>query len=354
MRSNVRARTVLFGCLAAAFTTMSIMNGVAEASSLGDFSLEGIGYREAALQQPKTAFFKSEDANGILYASFNGGTNIFIKSSELNELPALNYVYLRSVEFDNADIMAPALDEDDSFNSNPMLGFITYRLPSPASLFGVPDDQFHGYQTLNFYLSVKTDDIFGDEHQMVCKQESRCLVRYMRTYTPVVFYISPPVLYYESFTDLWFDPKNTLHLAQNLQSDEMVFVNTEIAGSKLDYENTVDYDTHFRYYWENRVAGIVGEMPIGHSSDIKMLWEVGHALVSDAEAKHCSYDMSKCYYAMNVPVIFNISSHVGYTSGRQNLTIHGYGFNNETVTVTVAGVDCKVTQYQDESVSCEV
>jgi len=180
------------------------------------------------------------------------------------------------------------------------------------------------------------------------------MVRYMKAYTPVVFYLSPPVIYYESYTEIWFDPKNTLYLSQNLKSDEMVFVNTEIGGSKLDFEFLVDYDTHFRYYYDNKAMGQVGEMPIGHSSDIKMLWEVGHAMVSDTEAKHCSYDMKRCYYAMNVPVVFNISSHIGYTSGGQNLTIHGYGFNNENVTVKVGGVDCKVTQYQDSSVSCEV
>lgn len=100
--------------------------------------------------------------------------------------------------------------------------------------------------------------------------------------------------------------------------------------------------------------GQVGEMPIGHNKNIKMLWEVGYAHVSDVEATHCSYDMQRCYQAMNVPVIFNISSHRGYTSGHQNLTIHGHGFNSPNVTVTVAGVPCQVTQYQEESVSCEV
>jgi hypothetical protein len=35
-----------------------------EASS-GAYYLEGIGYREQALQQPKTTFFQSEDAQGI-------------------------------------------------------------------------------------------------------------------------------------------------------------------------------------------------------------------------------------------------------------------------------------------------
>ena len=31
------------------------------------------------------------------------------------------------------------LSEDDTFNSHPMLGFITYRLPSLSTLMGVPD-----------------------------------------------------------------------------------------------------------------------------------------------------------------------------------------------------------------------
>lgn len=85
-----------------------------------------------------------------------------------------------------------------------------------------------------------------------------------------------------------------------------------------------------------------------------MLWEVGYAMVSETESTHCSYDNQTCYQAMNVPVIFNMSSHVGYTSGSQNLTIHGHGFNSDNITVTVDGVPCTVTNNQEESVSCEV
>lgn len=61
--------------------------------------------------------------------------------------------------------------------------------------------------------------------------------------------------------------------------------------------------------------GQVGEMPIGHNKDIKMLWEVGWAHVSKVEGLHCNYENTRCYNAMNVPVIFNISSRLGYTSG---------------------------------------
>lgn len=76
----------MFLCsFAVAFTTLSTFVGNAEAA--GSNYLEGVGYREVALQQPKTSFFESEDANGINYASFAGGTNIFIKSPGLNENP---------------------------------------------------------------------------------------------------------------------------------------------------------------------------------------------------------------------------------------------------------------------------
>jgi hypothetical protein len=95
-------------------------------------------------------------------------------------------------------------------------------------------------------------------------------------------------------------------------------------------------------------------MPIGVKNDLKMLWEVGHANVAEGESLHCSYDNQTCYRALNVPVIFDISSNEGYTSGYQNLTIHGYGFNSENINITVDGVDCVVKNYRIDTVSCEV
>lgn len=55
-----------------------------------------------------------------------------------------------------------------------------------------------------------------------------------------------------------------------------------------------------------------------------------------------------------MPVIFNMSSHEGYTSGYQNLTIHGYGFQGANISITVDGIDCLVKNYRVDSVSCEV
>jgi len=44
-----------------------------------------------------------------------------------------------------------------------MLGFITYRIPSPHELFGVDAATFDTYNSLHFYVIVKAPDVFGEE-----------------------------------------------------------------------------------------------------------------------------------------------------------------------------------------------
>lgn len=321
-------------------------------SVAGNFRLDGIGYREQALQTAKTSFFSSEEASGINYASFNGGTNIFIKGPELNENPQSNVIFMESVELATR-VQAPALTEDDAFASQPLLGHITYRLPSVHDLFGATQDVFDTFTTMTFYLSVEAPGL-EEIIPLACATRSRCTIVYRKSYTPRVFYLSPPVVYYEAYTEVWFDPKSIMQVIQDLQSDETPFVNVELAGSKLDFEDSVDAETTFRAWYDNRARGQVGELPVGNNDSIKMLWEVGYAGESTQEITHCSYDNNTCYKVKTVPVIFNLSSNAGYTSGGQNLTIHGHGFESGNITVTVDGVNCAVTQYQEESVSCEV
>ena len=85
-----------------------------------------------------------------------------------------------------------------------------------------------------------------------------------------------------------------------------------------------------------------------------MLWETGHSLKVKQTIQHCSYEGTDCYEAKTVPVIYGISSNIGYTSGGQNLTVRGHGLNHENIDVKIDGVDCKVSQYAEESFSCEV
>jgi len=59
---------------------------------------KGIGYREQELQVAKGKKFASEVANGVKWASFNGGTHIFFKSVKLNLSPEKNTVWVHSEE----------------------------------------------------------------------------------------------------------------------------------------------------------------------------------------------------------------------------------------------------------------
>jgi hypothetical protein len=107
--------------------------------------------------------------------------------------------------------MAPLLTEDDAFNSHPILGSIAYRLPSLEDLLGVPLSYLSGYQSLTFTLTVLTDHELGPE-LLECGSSSKCRIKFYRSYSPVVYYIQPPIIYYESFTEVWFDPRSTTGL----------------------------------------------------------------------------------------------------------------------------------------------
>jgi hypothetical protein len=79
--------------------------------------------------------FNDNEANGLKYVSFGGGTHIFIKSDSLDEDPQSNKVLLESLDL-GVTVTAPDLSPDDAFNSNPNIGTIAYRLPSLPELFG--------------------------------------------------------------------------------------------------------------------------------------------------------------------------------------------------------------------------
>jgi hypothetical protein len=260
---------------------------------------------------------------------------------------------LYSNEFE-MEIASTPLTEEDAFNSHPLLGAIAYRLPSVDELLGVPMNFLDEYQSLTVYVSVLVQDPVDGPTRLECKVGTNCKIVFQRSYTPVLYYISPPVVYYGSYTELWFDPKYTTSLISGLDTDEMLFINAKIGGSLLDFEGEVDDTTRFSVYRRNKVRGQVGEIPAGQTFNISMQWETGRAWVLKQEATFCSYDNQTCYQARSVPVIFDTSASTGYTTGGMNLTVTGYGFNSGTIVAKVDGQDCVVTSAYAYSFSCKV
>jgi len=103
-----------------------------------------------------------------------------------------------------------------------------------------------------------------------------------RKYTPIVHYISPPVLYYDSKTEVWFDRKSMHELvsSNDLQMDEMMFINAKVGGSLLDFEEDIEFDDQFSWWARSKARGRIGEIPIGNNYNLSMMWETGTADVN--------------------------------------------------------------------------
>jgi len=56
-------------------------------------------------------------------------------------------------------------------------------------------------------------------------------------------------------TEVVFNPKTTTSLIQDLNSDEMPFINVRIGGNQIDFEYNVDYETSFRKWALNNAMG---------------------------------------------------------------------------------------------------
>jgi hypothetical protein len=98
---------------------------------------------------------------------------------------------------------------------------------------------------MTFTLTVSTQDELLGQTTLKCGSSSNCYIKYKRYYTPVIHELSPPVVYKDSETLLYFDPRSITGLIQDLDTDEMPFINAKIGNVLMDFENSVDFDAYF-------------------------------------------------------------------------------------------------------------
>jgi len=137
---------------------------------------------------------------------------------------------------------------------------------------------------MTFTLSISSlDDLLGAT-KLTCATSgvSNCYISYRQYYTPMIYELAPPVVYYDSEALIYFDPKSTTSLIQDLPTDEMAFINAKVGGVLMDFENSVDFDRGYSHYYRNNVKGRVGDQKPSASHDFSMLWEVGNAKINDA------------------------------------------------------------------------
>jgi len=83
-----------------------------------------------------------------------------------------------------------------------------------------------------------------------------------------------------------------------------------------------------------------------------MMFETGNAAIQDTESKICDFNNSNCYQAKSIPVIFEISENIGYTTGGQNITVKGYGFDAGNVNAVIDGQNCTITSTSRYEFDC--
>lgn len=207
------------------------------------------------------------------------------------------------------EAQAPLLTEDDAFNSNPMNGHIAYRLPTPGQLFGVSDGLFERYDSMKFRIKVRVPSkLVAGTVDLECVTLSRCELTYKRVYTPSFYGLNPPVVFKGLAVQIYFNQLATMSIINNLPSDDLPIVNVKIGGSIVDFDGFLDSTATFPEYTKSSVRGRVTDQPISQSQNVSMLWETGLAWKQGALNKHCNIDMTSCYEAKTVPVIFSVSA----------------------------------------------
>ena len=99
---------------------------------------------------------------------------------------------------------------------------------------------------MDFYVSVQTVDDVQGVVELQCKTRSDCKIQFKRSYTPVLHYINPPVVYYDMETEFFFDPKSTTSVIEDLLSDELPFINDFVRCARTYWiPPLVDLDLFF-------------------------------------------------------------------------------------------------------------
>lgn len=163
--------------------------------------------------------------------------------------------------------------------------------------------------------------------------------------TPVVYEVTPAVLYYGHEASIVVDPKS----AHDFPSTSEALKEVRIDKHLIDFEN---YDTNIGGYSPRRLKGLIGDQQPAADSEISVKYTTGYALEESTQMLHCSYDGSDCYKIRTVPAIHEVTANSGVVAGGQELTVEGWGFNAGTVTATIDGVSCEVISQSDESFTC--
>jgi hypothetical protein len=243
------------------------------------------------------------------------------------------------------------LTEDDQFQSAPALGKLVYRNPSISELFnGLPLSDFERYSRVDFTISFEDGERAAS---LVCAEASRCLVRYNWDYTPLLYYMSPPVMVPGMIVTAAVNAMRTMDYKQG----DVHAAEVRIDGEMLGYEGHFDVATVLGSNRMSRVSG-VQESRV-RDADVHpqvKFFGAGLAREWDLSARVCdaaATTTADCYTAKVLPTMAAIDFHAGSAEGGQLLTIDGTSLDaTNTTYILVDGVQCIVQSRSESQVTC--
>lgn len=130
------------------------------------------------------------------------------------------------------------------------MGKLAYSHPPIGDLFNRDITAFEPYDRIDFTISF-VDSATGNEIQ--CADSSKCLVRYSWSYTPLLRYMSPPVMYPGMIATAAVNAQSTM----NYKRDDEYAAEIRIDGESLAYEG-YGTGTDTSLGSNSRVSGVQG------------------------------------------------------------------------------------------------
>lgn len=99
-----------------------------------------------------------------------------------------------------------------AFSSHTDGGKLKYSAPSVMDIHGVSYEAFNIFDAITYDVSlVDYNSMTQQVKTLKCDPKvpsSYCRINYSRAYTPILYYMSPPVIYSGSELAFWIDPRS--------------------------------------------------------------------------------------------------------------------------------------------------
>jgi hypothetical protein len=104
------------------------------------------------------------------------------------------------------------LIEDIAFSSHTDGGKLKYSTPALWDIHNRPREDFDSFEWLTYEMSlVDYDSMTQQVKTLKCSgmfPASNCFITFSRAYTPLLYSVTPPVVFSDSEISFWIDPRS--------------------------------------------------------------------------------------------------------------------------------------------------